>query len=406
MAQDYVGSNNLNLLVPSGQFGTRLAGGADAASPRYIFTHLAPATRYLFPEDDDVLLDYLEDDGQLIEPKFYCPIIPLLLVNGSQGIGTGWSTFIPPHHPMSVLDYIRSKLDGTVDPPKLKPYANGFRGTIERLDTDKGYISQGLIKKLDIKTVQIDELPIGTWTNKYKAHLIRMQSNGIISDIVENHTTTKVSFLVKLKPSQLKRMEESGLEKAFKLRSNLLLTNMNAFDEMGNIRKFESAEAIADAYFPIRLSLYHDRKSVLQSKMEYSASKQRNKARFIQMVSDGQIDLVGGRITKDEASMILAREGFSTARELEAVRNNNSLAKKQETTSSSEDTEAEFDEDSGESQSDFDYLLKMPLSSLTKERIESLNQEAKKIEDELDAVRGTTPEELWMTDLEKLARHL
>lgn len=85
MAQDFVGSNNINLLVPSGQFGTRLTGGADAASPRYIFTHLAPITRILFPEEDDVLLNYLEDDGQSIEPEFFCPVIPLLVVNGSQG---------------------------------------------------------------------------------------------------------------------------------------------------------------------------------------------------------------------------------------------------------------------------------------------------------------------------------
>jgi len=86
MAQNFVGSNNLNLLEPSGQFGTRLVGGTDAASPRYIFTHLAPVARLLFPEDDDALLTYREDDGQLIEPEFYAPVIPLLVINGTQGM--------------------------------------------------------------------------------------------------------------------------------------------------------------------------------------------------------------------------------------------------------------------------------------------------------------------------------
>lgn len=85
MAQDFVGSNNINLLVPSGQFGTRLTGGKDAASPRYIFTRLDPIARKLFPKEDDVLLDYIEEDGDSIEPSFFCPVIPLLLVNGSQG---------------------------------------------------------------------------------------------------------------------------------------------------------------------------------------------------------------------------------------------------------------------------------------------------------------------------------
>ena len=111
MAQDFVGSNNLNLIMPIGQFGTRLAGGADAASPRYIFTHLSPLARYVFPDADDSLLTYREDDGQQIEPEFFCPVIPLLLVNGSQGIGTGWSTFIPSYSPLDVLRYIRAKLD-------------------------------------------------------------------------------------------------------------------------------------------------------------------------------------------------------------------------------------------------------------------------------------------------------
>jgi len=388
----------MNLLVPSGQFGTRLAGGDDAASPRYIFTNLAPATRYLFPEDDDILLDYLEDDGQLIEPKHYCPIIPLLLVNGSQGIGTGWSTFIPPHHPMSVIDYIRTKLDGQMEAPAIMPYAKGFKGTIERLDTGMGYVSRGIIKKLDAKSVQIDELPIGVWTNSYKAHLLRLQSKGIISDFIEDHTTTKVSFRIRLKPSQLKRMEDTGLEKAFRLTSNLLLTNMNAFDETGQIIKFDSAESIADAYFAIRLSLYHDRKSVLQSKMEYAATKQRNKARFIQMVSEGQIDLMSGRLSREEASKILTERGFSAASALAAIRDTKSLGANK--------GDEEEDEDTGDTHSDFDYLLKMPLSSLTRERIESLNQDAQKIDEELKKVRGTTPEELWTADLEKLVRHL
>ena len=404
MAQDFVGSNNLNLLVPSGQFGTRLTGGDDAASPRYIFTYLSPATRSLFPEDDDVLLEYLEDDGQIIEPKFYCPIIPLLLVNGSHGIGTGWSTSIPCHSPLSVIDYVRAKLERHLDLPLIEPYSRGFRGTFERLDDGKGYRSCGIIKAVDDKTVQIDELPVGVWTDAYKAHLLRMQSNGIVSDFIENHTTTKVSFTVRLTPSQLQRMESTGLSTSFRLRSNQLLTNMNAFDEFGQIQKFSSAEAIADAHFPIRLSLYHDRKSVLQSKMEYIAAKQRNKARFIQMVSDGELSFIGGNVSRHEASQMLFDRGFNTAADLEAIRSSNSLSERLKESEIVPEEEENLSH--GETESDYDYLLQMPLSSLTREKIESLMKEAEKIEDELKAVRATEPEELWMNDLDKLAKHL
>jgi DNA topoisomerase II len=403
MAQDFVGSNNLNLLVPSGQFGTRLTGGDDAASPRYIFTYLSPATRYLFPEDDDILLEYLEDDGQMIEPKFYCPIIPLLLVNGSHGIGTGWSTSIPSHNPMSVIDYVRAKLEKRLDPPLIEPYSRGFRGAFERLDTGKGYKSSGVITTVDDKTVQIDELPVGVWTDAYKAHLLRMQTKGIVSDFIENHTTTKVSFTVRLKPSQLKRMESTGLTTAFRLKSNHLLTNMNAFDEFGQIQKFTSAEAIADAHFPIRLSLYHDRKSVLQSNMEYIAAKQRNKARFIQFVSDGELGLIGGKVSRHEASQMLFDRGFNTAADLEVIRSANSLSRRHKELDIISEREYEL---SHGTESDYDYLLQMPLFSLTREKIESLKKEAEKVEDELKTVRATEPEELWMNDLDKLAKHL
>jgi Type IIA topoisomerase (DNA gyrase/topo II, topoisomerase IV), A subunit len=144
MAQDFVGSNNINLLEPGGQFGTRIVGGKDAASPRYIFTRLSPIARLLFPEVDDALLNYLEDDGVVIEPKFYCPIIPLLLVNGAQGIGTGWSTFIPSHDVRDVLEHIKAKLAGEKSLPDVRPWVRGFTGDIIVNNQRSGYTSVGV----------------------------------------------------------------------------------------------------------------------------------------------------------------------------------------------------------------------------------------------------------------------
>ncbi|KAG7342106.1 DNA gyrase subunit beta [Nitzschia inconspicua] len=407
MAQDFVGSNNVNLLVPSGQFGTRLAGGEDAASPRYIFTHLSPVARYLFPEDDDLLLEYLEDDGQQIEPSFFCPIIPLLLVNGSQGIGTGWSTFIPQHSPISVVDYMRAKLEQTLELPRIEPFSRGFTGIIER--NESGYTSYGKIKILDNKSVLVDELPIGVWTNKYKAHLLKMQSKGIVVDFREDHTTTKVSFKIKLKPGQLLRMQQVGLEKSFRLKSNLHTTNMNAFDANGQIQKYDSAESIADAYFPTRLSLYHDRKSVVMSQMRYTAEMLQNKARFIQMVADSQIDLMGGRTSEEETNKMLRQFGFKTKAELEALKNDNAVfsrGKFDHEINDQDEVSQITEEDVEDEKSSFDYLLKMPLSSLTTERIEALRKEASKTQHELKTVKSTEPEEIWLSDLDKLARHL
>ena len=174
MAQDFVGSNNINLLMPKGQFGTRLMGGDDAASPRYIFTHLSPVARLLFPDVDDALLDYKEEEGQLIEPEFFVPIIPLLLVNGCQGIGTGWSTYIPQHDPLDVVKYIRAKLEDKKRLPSIKPWVKDFDGIIS-IDADHtSYTTEGTLTPTSKSSLTISELPVGVWTSDYKEYLVKV----------------------------------------------------------------------------------------------------------------------------------------------------------------------------------------------------------------------------------------
>jgi DNA topoisomerase-2 len=190
-----------------------------------------------------------------------------------------------------------------------------------------------------------------------------------------------------------------GLEKAFGLKTNLQLTNMHAFDANGAICKFESAESIADSYFPTRLSLYHDRKSVLQSSLEYSSVKLRNKARFIGLVSQGKIDLLSGKVSKEQSYAEVKKLEFPTAGQMQEIRNNNSLRGNRPEDDSTENSSVALDKD-------YDYLFKMPLSSLTREKIEDLTRDATQAESNLQGLLSTNPEELWMADLEKLASHL
>jgi DNA topoisomerase II len=129
MAQNFCGSNNVNLLVPSGQFGTRRMGGKDHASARYIFTKLEKVTRTIFHPDDDELLEYIKEEGQTIEPEFYVPVIPMILVNGTEGIGTGWSSAIPNYDPRRIIDNIRSKIGGESVRPLVPSYC-GFIGEV------------------------------------------------------------------------------------------------------------------------------------------------------------------------------------------------------------------------------------------------------------------------------------
>eukprot|EP00494_Astrolonche_serrata_P029212 UN29479 len=130
MAQNYCGSNNINLLYPQGMFGTRHQGGKDAASARYIFTRLCPITRAIFHEHDDLILDYLDDDGKSVEPKYYMPVLPMVLVNGAEGIGTGWSTFIPNYNPIDILAALR-RLIRDEEPESLTPYYKGWNGSLQ-----------------------------------------------------------------------------------------------------------------------------------------------------------------------------------------------------------------------------------------------------------------------------------
>jgi DNA topoisomerase-2 len=218
MAQNFVGSNNINLLEPNGQFGTRGAGGNDSASERYIFTQLNKLTRLIYRQEDDAVLSYIDDDGQMVEPVYYAPAIPMILVNGSKGIGTGFSTDVMPHNPLQIIAYIRAMLkdcgsgtaDADADRPTIEPYFKGFKGTIRNISAPAPasasatsgapapaasaasvnaasatsgastfhvaakYLIKGTYEIIADRKVRITELPIGTWTDDYKEFLEKL----------------------------------------------------------------------------------------------------------------------------------------------------------------------------------------------------------------------------------------
>jgi len=207
MAQDYIGSNNLNLLVPSGQFGTRLQGGSDHASARYIYTRLSPFTRLIFSPLDDAVLNYLVEDGQKIEPSFYVPILPMVLVNGASGIGTGWSTDIPNYDPLAIIENLRLWI-GKKKMKPMRPWFRGFTGCIESIGKGS-YYSWGKFWEND-NGLEITELPIRKWTQDYKEFLQTMlpgaegKSKVNIQDVREHHSEKKVHFSVKMSQEELK----------------------------------------------------------------------------------------------------------------------------------------------------------------------------------------------------------
>jgi len=189
MSQDYMGSNNMNLLMPNGQFGTRIMGGHDAASPRYIHTELNKIVDLIYPGADFPLLDYNDDDGILVEPKYYVPIIPMVLVNGMNGIGTGFSTSVPKYSIVDVINNTKRKINKK-SYLSIHPSVNGFKGQIIKLG-NKAYMSKGSYNIINDTSIRITELPVGKWTDDYKKFLDTLIPEPKRSKSLENEKLKK-----------------------------------------------------------------------------------------------------------------------------------------------------------------------------------------------------------------------
>lgn len=401
MAQNYCGSNNINLLVPSGQFGTRLLGGKDAASPRYIFTRLQSITRAIFHESDDALMDFLDDDGLSIEPKFYMPVVPLLLVNGTDGIGTGWSTMVPSYNPRDIVKNLKHLLAGE-EMEAMIPWYRGFNGTIEvDGNSNQKFNVRGKIEKVDETTLEISELPINSWTNTYTDFLIGMMTTDKAGDFkiesyVNHSSDTRVSFTIKLSAAMMAEAEKKGLEKTFKIATTISCSNMHVYSPEGHIVKYDQPTDIIQAFYGVRLDYYAKRKALLLKNCKHELTKLDNKSRFILAVVNGEF-IVNNR-KKAEILAALAEAGYDEVFD----------TKKPGKSVEGDDDENDDEESSTKSTSTcgYDYLLKMPLWNLTKEKVDKLCAEREEKQAEYDNLDATSPADLWNTDLDALLEEL
>ena len=411
MAQNFVGSNNVNLLVPSGQFGTRLKGGEDSASERYIFTYLEPVTRSLFLQDDDAVLNYLNDDGTLVEPEYYVPILPFVLMNGSSGIGTGFSSSIPPYHPLDLLKYIRTKLamssptsspsnsfdassyagpsissadlgvespvrdrktnDNRTNSVDFVPYYEGFTGTVSKIAENKFGI-KGKYESAGEDKIRITELPIGTWTLNYISFLEELVDGttdkdgkkipGVLKDIVNLSTEIRIDITVVFPKGKLAEYSPDALEKLLKLTTTVSTTNMHLFDADLKLHKYETVEEIIDAFYCVRLETYKKRKSQQIDALQLLLMELGNRAKFIQGMLDGQIDL--RRKKNDEVDALLTSLGFRKM------------------------------DDS------FSYLRRMAADSVTEENVAKIMGEKAEMEGRLKTLIATSFTKMWSNDLD------
>jgi DNA topoisomerase-2 len=410
MAQNYVGANNINLMVPSGQFGTRLQGGKDSASPRYIFTKLSKITRHIFKKDDDNILEYLEDDGQVIEPKYYIPIIPMVLVNGAEGIGTAWSTNIPNYNPIDIVENLKRLIDGknTVD---MAPWYKNFDGEIQCLGANS-WATQGTIEKIDEDTFEITELPVGVWTQTYKEFLEKLVGDDEknIKDYRENHTDITVSFTIQVTSEQMKYIESVGIYKFFKLIKKISTNNMTLFTPDGRIKTYASTDEIIKDFYSVRIKAYEDRKKFLIERLKREYDILDNKVRFILMVVKDEI--VIRKRKKADILAELVKKGFIAFPK--QAKSKTKLEKKQENVEEEaekyddeEESDSDSDETDGDSdetkqlEDDYSYLLSMPLMSLTLEKVKKLEQEKAKKYKELASLEKKMVTDMYREELDQ-----
>uniref|UniRef100_A0A8D1BY16 DNA topoisomerase 2 n=1 Tax=Sus scrofa TaxID=9823 RepID=A0A8D1BY16_PIG len=401
LAQNFVGSNNLNLLQPIGQFGTRLHGGKDSASPRYIFTMLSPLARLLFPPKDDHTLKFLYDDNQRVEPEWYIPIIPMVLINGAEGIGTGWSCKIPNFDVREVVNNIRLLMDGKEPLPMLPSYKN-FKGTIEELAPNQ-YVISGEVAILNSTTIEISELPIRTWTQTYKEQVLEPMLNGtektppLITDYREYHTDTTVKFVVKMTEEKLAEAERVGLHKVFKLQTSLTCNSMVLFDHVGCLKKYDTVLDILRDFFELRLKYYGLRKEWLLGMLGAESAKLNNQARFILEKIDGKIIIENK--PKKELIKVLIQRGYDSDPVKAWKEAQQKVPDEEENEESDNEKEADKSDSVADSGPTFNYLLDMPLWYLTKEKKDELCKLRNEKEQELETLKRKSPSDLWKEDL-------
>jgi DNA topoisomerase-2 len=381
MAQNFVGSNNINLLLPNGQFGTRLQGGKDSASERYIFTQLNKITRAVFHVNDDNVLNYLNDDGLSVEPVFYAPIIPMILVNGSKGIGTGFSTDIMCYNPLDIISYLKSKLTSCASDINFIPYYEGFKGRITKISDEK-FLIKGVYEKIGADKIKVTELPIGYWTEDFKELLELLiepvpgkdgkKVPSLIKDFDDISKDTNVDFTITLAKGKLEELEKArgdhgcnGLEKLLKLYTTNTTTNMHLFDAKDNLKKYGDVSSIIDDYYETRFVMYQTRKNFMINALEQELILLSNKAKYIQENLDGSIDL--RKKTKSQVIQMLEDKDY----------------------------------DKIENDDEYKYLTKMPMDSVTEENVDKLRKDKGTKDSELETIKGTNINHMWLTEIDK-----
>mmetsp|Transcript_30499 Transcript_30499/g.55283 ORF Transcript_30499/g.55283 Transcript_30499/m.55283 type:complete len:1464 (+) Transcript_30499:28-4419(+) len=405
LAQDFVGANNLNMLEPAGMFGSRLHGRETYASARYIHTAPSKLMPFVFRKEDlDIMVPQFED-GKYIEPRSLLPVLPLGILNGWLGIGTGWASTCPNYNPLEVAAVLEHLIetDGKLPARKLKPWYKHFEGST--VTTDGKPTSEGKWRVFSsvgddrYDTVEITELPIAAWTEDYVKFVEdKARKDGMLMSVYKcsDHNDQRVHLLVGFNAFELEKLAKSGedLHRAIGIHLKLirpLQSNLNLFDsedgsEIGpetplKLMQYKDVKQVIKAFHRARLPFYHNRKAMMMQKLSHKVSALKNQVRCIQMCQDGQLSLASF------TACTLKEEGFDR------------LSVKGEAEGSQIATDEAPDQEAEESEAGFEYLLDMPARSFSQEKATQLQMRLQGFEEELETVSATSANAMWLEDL-------
>ena len=358
MAQRF--KNNAPLLEEDGQFGSLRS--PQAGAPRYIGTKLSENFKLIYKDFE--LLEYKEEEGESIEPKYFLPIVPAVLLNGSSGIAVGFASNVLNRDIKSIIDACVKVLGGK-EPGEVKPSLNGFNGEfIQDKENNKRWIIRGKYDKVNTTTVKITELPPSMTYEKYEDILDKLVDDKVIVTYDDN-CKDNIDYTIKFTRSDLEKLDEEKLIKLLKLEESSTEI-FSTLDEFGKLMIFENTSDIIKYFVDFRLKYYHKRKQFLLDKMNRELKILSNRGRFIKAIIDGKL-----KVNNVSKSIII--EGIE-AMGLDKI------------------------DDS------YDYLLRMPIYSLTKEMYDKLKEDFTIKKEEIKTLEATDPKDMYILDLTELKK--
>lgn len=363
LAKEYAGTNNLALLQGKGNFGTRFTN--EASAPRYIYARKKDYLDDLFIKDDTKVLIEQFFEGSKIEPKFYTPTLPLLLINGSQGISSGFAQNILPRNANEMKEYLLKILDG-VKPRKFPmPSFNGFEGTVIHGDNPNQFIIQGKVKKLSANRVLIEEIPVQYDLKGYIAVLDKLEDDKLIQGY-KDLSNDSFKFEVQIPSKVLGSMTDAELLEFLKLRRTVS-ENYTSMTHENKIKEYTNPEDILNDYIEVKLVYTEKRKQHLLNELASKIELLNSRYIFIEAVVDNKLI-----ISKRKKAVI--------------IKDIDKLGILKET----------------EGDTRYDYLLRMPVSSMTEEELKRLKGLVKDAETEIKELKKLSAKDLWLKDIHKL----